>query len=130
MNAKTSETERPLGLVRGLGVWAATAIVIGSMIGQSVFLVASDMCREVSSMWKVLGAWIVGGIIVLFGAGCYAELGAALPEAGGDYIYLGRGIGLLWGFLFGWTSSLIMRPCSAAVIAAGLLRFVEFLYRP
>ena len=127
MNAKTSETERPLGLVRGLGVWAATAIVIGSMIGQSVFLVASDMCREVSSMWKVLGAWIVGGIIVLFGAGCYAELGAALPEAGGDYIYLGRGIGLLWGFLFGWTSSLIMRPCSAAVIAAGLLRFVGFL---
>src|SRR5580693_5240859 len=122
-----SDACKDSGLIRGLGLWAATAIVIGSMIGQSVFLVASDMSREVSSMWKVLVVWIVGGAIVLFGALCYAELGAALPEAGGDYIYLGRGIGPLWGFLFGWTSSMIMRPCSAAVIAAGLLRFVGFL---
>jgi len=122
-----SDARKDSGLIRGLGLWAATAIVIGSMIGQSVFLVASDMSREVNSMWKVLVVWIVGGAIVLFGALCYAELGAALPEAGGDYIYLGRGIGPLWGFLFGWTSSMIMRPCSAAVIAAGLLRFVGFL---
>jgi len=97
------------------------------MIGQAVFLVASDMSREVGSMWKVLAVWIVGGVVVLFGAFCYAELGAALPEAGGDYIYLSRGIGPLWGFLFGWTSSMIMRPGSAAIIAAGLLRFVGFL---
>ena len=115
------------GLIRGLGLWAATAIVIGAMIGQSVFLVASDMSREVNSMWKVLVVWIVGGVVVLFGAFCYAELGAAMPEAGGDYIYLGRGMGPLWGFLFGWTSSMIMRPGSAAIIAAGLLRFVGFL---
>jgi APA family basic amino acid/polyamine antiporter len=97
------------------------------MIGQAVFLVASDMSREVNSMWKVLVAWIVGGVIVLFGALCYAELGAAIPEAGGDYVYLGRGIGPLCGFLYGWTFSLIMRPGAAAVIAAGLLRFVGFL---
>jgi len=104
MDTATSELGKPLGLVRGLGLWAATAIVIGSMIGQAVFLVASDMSREVGSMWKVLAVWIVGGVVVLFGAFCYAELGAALPEAGGDYIYLSRGIGPLWGFLFGWTS--------------------------
>jgi APA family basic amino acid/polyamine antiporter len=122
-----SDACKDSGLIRGLGLSAATAIVIGSMIGQSVFLVASDMSREVGSMWKVLVVWIVAGVIVLFGAFCYAELGAALPEAGGDYVYLGRGIGPLWGFLSGWTSSMIMRPCSAAVIAAGLLRFVGFL---
>ena len=127
MGAETAETGKPKGLVRGLGLWAATAIVIGAMIGQSVFLVASDMSREVGSMWKVLVVWIVGGVIVLVGAFCYAELGAAMPEAGGDYIYLGRGIGPLWGFLFGWTSSMIMRPGSAAIIAAGLLRLVGFL---
>jgi APA family basic amino acid/polyamine antiporter len=108
-------------------VWAATAIVAGGMIGQSVFLVASDMSREVGSMWKVLAVWIVGGVIVLLGAFCYAELSAAMPEAGGDYIYLDRGIGHLAGFLFGWTSSMIMRPGSSAIIAAGLLRFVGFL---
>jgi len=97
------------------------------MIGQAVFLVASDMSREVNSMWKVLVVWIVGGVIVLFGALCYAELGAAIPEAGGDYVYLGRGIGPLWGFLYGWTFSAIMRPGAAAGIAAGLLRFIGFL---
>jgi hypothetical protein len=79
-------------LVRGLGLWAATAIVIGGMIGQSVFLVASDMSREVGSLIKVLLAWIVGGAIVLFGSFCYAELGAAMPEAGGDYVYQTRGL--------------------------------------
>src|SRR5215472_15721086 len=118
---------KPLELVRGLGLGAATAVVIGLMIGQAVFLVASDMSREVGSVWKVLAAWIVGGVIVLFGALCYSELGAAIPEAGGDYIYLGRGIGLLWGFLFGWTTSVIMAPGASAVVAAGLLRFVAFL---
>jgi basic amino acid/polyamine antiporter, APA family len=113
--------------VRGLGFWAAAAVLIGSMIGQAVFLVASDMSREVGSMWKVLVAWIAGGVIVLFGALCYAELGAAMPDAGGDYVYLGRGIGPLWAFLYGWTFCMIMRPGAAAGMAAGLLRFVGFL---
>jgi APA family basic amino acid/polyamine antiporter len=124
---QTTENRIASGLIRGLGVWAATAIVVGTMIGQSVFLVASDMSREVGSGTKVLAAWIVGGVVVLFGAFCYAELGAAMPEAGGDYIYLSRGLSPVWGFLFGWTSALIIRPGSAATIAAGLLRFVRFL---
>jgi APA family basic amino acid/polyamine antiporter len=88
-----TEARKDSGLIRGLGIWAATAIVIGAMIGQSVFLVASDMSREVGSMTKVLAAWLVGGVVVLFGAFCFAELGAAMPEAGGDYIYLSRGMG-------------------------------------
>jgi APA family basic amino acid/polyamine antiporter len=127
MSAEIPRIAQPLGLIRGLGPWAATAIVVGGMIGQSVFLVASDMSREVGSLTKVLIAWIVGGAIVLFGAFCYAELGAAIPEAGGDYVYQSRGLGPLCGFLYGWTSSMIMRPGSAAIIAAGLLRFVGFL---
>ena len=114
--------------MRGLGLWAGTAIVIGSMIGQAVFLVASDMSREVGSATTVLIVWIVGGVVVLFGACCYAELGAAVPEAGGDYIYLRRGLSPVLGFLYGWTSALIMQPGSAAVIAAGLMRFVGFLW--
>jgi amino acid transporter len=80
------------GLIRGLGLWSAIAVIVGSMIGQAVFLVASDMARELGSPTMVLVIWIIGGIIVLFGAFCYAELGAALPEAGGDYVYLSRGL--------------------------------------
>src|SRR5262249_43569845 len=114
-------------LVRGLGLWSALAVVIGSMVGQSVFLVASDMARDLGSVTRVLAAWVMAGMVVLLGGFCYAELGAALPEAGGDYVYLSRGLSPLWGFLYGWTSSLIMRPGTAAVIAAGLLRFVSFL---
>jgi APA family basic amino acid/polyamine antiporter len=115
-------------LIRGLGFWAAAALVIGSMIGQSVFLVASDIAREVNSATSVLAIWIAGGVVVLLGSFCYAELGAALPEAGGEYVYLKRGLSPVWGFLCGWTNAMITRPASAAVIAAGLVRFAGFLW--
>ena len=115
------------GLIRGLGLWSAIAVIVGSMVGQAVFLVAGDIARDLGSPERVITVWVIGGIVVLFGAFCYAELGAALPAAGGDYIYLTRGISPIAEFLFGWTSSMIMRPASAATIAAGLLRFTAFL---
>ncbi len=121
------DTGKAPRLIRALGLWSAIAVIVGSMIGQGVFLVASDMARELGSPTRVLAVWIIGGVIVLFGSFCYAELGAAMPEAGGDYIYLSRGLSPVWGFLFGWTSSMIMRPGMAAVVAAGLLRFTGFL---
>jgi basic amino acid/polyamine antiporter, APA family len=124
---KAAEGNKRPQLVRALGLWSAIAVVIGGMIGQSVFLVASDMARELGSVTGVLAAWVIGGVVVLFGAFCYGELGAALPEAGGEYVYLGRGLSPVWGFLYGWTSSIIMKPGAAAVIAAGLLRFTTFL---
>ena len=91
MSEQSTNSGSSPGLIRGLGLWAATAVVVGSMIGQSVFLVTSDMAREVGSPTKVLLLWIVGGLVVLCGSLCYAELGAAMPEAGGDYVYLTRG---------------------------------------
>jgi basic amino acid/polyamine antiporter, APA family len=115
-------------LIRGLGLWSATAIVIGDMIGTGIFLVTSDMARAVGSLLLVFAAWIIGGLIVLFGAFCYAELGAAFPKAGGNYVYLNRGLGPLWGFLFGWMSSFLDRPVAMATLAAGFLRFLGFLF--
>jgi basic amino acid/polyamine antiporter, APA family len=116
------------GLVRGLSLRSATAIVIGDTIGTGVFLVSSDMARAAGSTTLVFAAWIIGGVIVLFGAFCYAELGAAFPKAGGPYVYLGRGLGPLWGFLFGWMSSFLDRPVAMAALAAGFLRFTGFLF--
>jgi basic amino acid/polyamine antiporter, APA family len=124
---RTIESGKAPGLVRGLGLWAVTAIVIGAMIGQAIFLVTSQMARDLGSEIRVLAVWIIGGVVLLLGAFCYAELGAAMPEAGGEYVYLSRGLGPVWGFLYGWTSALIMRPGSAATIAAGFLRFTGFL---
>ena len=125
----TSERRsEPSGLIRGLGLWSATSIVIGDTIGTGVFLVASDMARAAGSSTLVIAAWILGGIIVLFGAFCYAELGAAFPKSGGPYVYLGRALGPMWGFLFGWMSSFLDRPVAMAGLAAGFIRFLSFLF--
>ena len=119
---------QPSELIRGLGLWSAVAIVIGDTIGTGIFLVTSDMARAVGSATLVFAAWLIGGLIVLFGAFCYAELGAAFPKAGGPYVYLNSGLGPLWGFLFGWMSSFLERPVAMATLAAGFLRFVGFLF--
>jgi amino acid transporter len=123
----TEHTEAQPGLVRGLGPWAAAAIVVGTMIGTGIFLKPSEMAAEGGSVAVVFAAWIAGGFLSLFGAISYAELGAALPEAGGEYAYLRRAFGPVWGFSFGWMHSIVGRPASAAAIAAGLLRFLAFL---
>lgn len=120
-------SSKPLELVRGLGFWSATAIVVGTMIGTGIFLVPSEMARAAGTVELVFAAWIVGGVLTLFGAFAFAELGAALPETGGPYAYLKRGFGPAWAFLFGWMTSVVERPASAAAIAAGLLLFWGFL---
>lgn len=114
-------------LVRGLGNWSSVSIVIGTMIGTGIFLKPAEMAADAGSVSIVFAAWVAGGILSLFGALAYAELGAAIPEAGGEYAYLRRGFGPVWGFLFGWMHSVVGRPASAASIAAGLLRFCAFL---
>jgi len=119
-------TEKRLELVRGLGPWASTAIVVGTMIGTGIFLKPAEMAREGRFVSIVFAAWIVGAILSIFGALSYAELGAAIPEAGGEYAYLRRGFSPVWGFLFGWMHSIVGRPSSAASIAAGMMRFLSF----
>jgi len=126
--------EKKLELVKGLGAWAAMAMVVGHIIGTGVFLVPSAMTRATGSVGLVFLVWIVGGILSLFGALTIAELGAAMPEAGGAYVYLRRGLGPVWGFLFGWMNNLVGKPASIATIASGFLIFLGFfvpaLYTP
>jgi APA family basic amino acid/polyamine antiporter len=120
-------SQKRLELVRGLGAWASAAIVVGTMIGTGIFLKPAEMAREGRYVSVVFAAWIVGAILSLFGALSFAELGAMVPEAGGEYAYLRRGFGPAWGFLFGWTHSIVGRPSSLSSIAAGLVRFLGFL---
>jgi basic amino acid/polyamine antiporter, APA family len=122
-----TKSQGPLELIRALGPWASGAIVVGTMIGTGIFLKPAEMAREGRFVSVVFAAWIIGGILSLFGALSYAELGAAIPEAGGEYAYLSRGFGPVWGFLFGWMHSIVGRPASASSIAAGLVRFLGFL---
>ncbi len=120
-------TEKRLELVRGLGAWASAAIVVGTMIGTGIFLKPAEMAREGRTVSVVFTAWIVGAVLSIFGALSFAELGAAIPEAGGEYAYLRRAFGPVWGFLFGWMHSIVGRPSSLASIAAGMMRFLSFL---
>jgi len=120
--------EKRLELVRGLGPWAAMAMVVGHIIGTGIFIVPNAMSQATGSVGLVFLVWIVGGALSLFGALTVAELGAAIPEAGGAYVYLKRGFSPMWGFLFGWMNNLVGKPASISTIAAGLLIFIGFYF--
>ncbi len=109
---------------RTLGALAAMALVVGTVIGSGIFLVTSQMMRSVGSTPMVLGVWVFGGILSLFGALSYAELSAAMPRSGADYVYLNTAYGPLWGFIYGWTFTWVAKPGSAAALASGAYRYL------
>ncbi len=124
MNRSASPgVERP-GLVRGLGIWAASAIVVGTVIGSGIFLVPKTMVQRVGSPEMVFVVWVFGGILSLFGALTYAELAAALPEAGGEYVYLREAYGPFWGFVYGWTQMWVAKSASIATLATGFFYYL------
>lgn len=120
--------EGAAGLRRELGLWAATAIVVGTVIGSGIFLVPKDMILHVGSPAIVLAVWVAGGLLSLAGALSYAELAAALPEAGGEYVYLREAYGPLWGFLYGWTQFWVARGGSIATLATAFFLYLSNFY--
>src|ERR1700693_4334620 len=124
MIEKLPKTERHLELKRDLGIWSAASIVIGTVIGSGIFLVPSSMVKSVGSPVMVFAVWIVGGLLSLFGALSYAELAAALPQAGGEYVYLREAYGPLWGFLYGWTQTWVAKSGSIATLATGFFIYL------
>ncbi len=112
----------PADLPRVLGASQATAIVVGTIIGSGIFLVPREMMQEVGSSSLVYLAWIVGGLLSLFGAMTYAELGSMLPYAGGEYVYLRGAYGDTPAFLYMWTWFAVAKPASIAAVTSGLAR--------
>ena len=115
-------------LVKGLGVYGATSVVAGTMIGTAIFVVPSLMLREVGTPWMVVVVWAFAGALSLFGALGYAELGAAIPEAGGEYVYLHRAYGPMMGFLYGWTQFFVAKTASIAAIATGFVIYLSYFF--
>ena len=124
MTDKSPEAEGRFELKRDLGVWSAAAIVVGTVIGSAIFIVPRDMIRNVGSPVMVFAVWIFGGMLSLFGALSYAELAAALPEAGGEYVYLREAYGPLWGFIYGWTQMWVAKSGSIATLATGFFIYL------
>src|SRR5450755_143502 len=100
----------PPDLPRVLGVSQATAIVVGTIIGSGIFLVPREMMQDAGSSALVFLAWIAGGLLSLFGAMTYAEIGAMLPYAGGEYVYLRGAYGDSIAFLYMWTWFAVAKP--------------------
>jgi N-acetylated-alpha-linked acidic dipeptidase len=117
------------GLVRALGLWDSTLLVVGLVLGSAVFMVTGGPGGVASLLpapgW-ILAAWIVGGIISFAGALVYAELGAALPHAGGQYVFLREAYGDLIGFLYGWTLFAVIHTGTLAALAVGYAEYFGY----
>jgi APA family basic amino acid/polyamine antiporter len=114
--------------IRGLGLFDATMVVVGSMIGSGIFIVSADMARSVGAPGWLLAAWVVAGILTVVGALSYGELAAMMPRAGGQYVYLREAFSPLWGFLYGWTLFLVIQTGTIAAVAVGFARYFGVLW--
>ncbi|HEX4038701.1 MAG TPA: amino acid permease [Acidobacteriaceae bacterium] len=116
------------GLVASLGLFSATAIVVGSMIGSGIFIVPAEIGRDVGSPALLIGAWLVTAVMTIIGALSYGELAAMMPGAGGQYIYLREALGSIWGFLFGWTLFLVIQTGTIAAVAVAFGKFLGVFF--
>lgn len=104
-------------LQKTIGLWSATSLVIGSVIGAGIFMRPATMAGQLGNPVLLMAVWIVGGGISLFGAMIYAELGAMYPETGGPYVYLREMYGELPAFLYGWSSFVVINTAALASFA-------------
>jgi len=111
------------GLVKGLGLVDATTLVMGSMIGSGIFIVSSDVARQVRSPGLLIVCWILGALMTIVAALSYGELAAAMPHAGGQYVYLREAFGRFWAFLFGWTTFVVIQTGTIAAVAVAFAKY-------
>src|ERR1700681_1064605 len=118
MTALAEAPSKP-GFQQRLGLFDATMLVAGSMIGSGIFIVSSDIARDVGSSGWLLLVWVLTGVLTIIGALSYAELAAMMPRAGGQYVYLREAYSPLWGFLYGWTLFLVIQTGTIAAVSVG-----------
>ena len=116
-------TNRDDGLIKGLGLIDSTTLVMGSMIGSGIFIVAADIARQVNSPGLLMMTWFVTAAMTLIAALSYGELAAAMPHAGGQYVYLREAFGPMWGFLYGWTLFLVIQTGTIAAVAVAFAKY-------
>ena len=123
-NNEQEDFKRELGLLDG------TMLVVGSMIGSGIFIVSSDMVRQVGSAgWLVL-IWVLTGFITVIAAVSYGELSAMFPKAGGQYVYLKEAYGKLTAFLYGWSFFAVIQTGTIAAVGVAFSKFAAYLYEP
>jgi APA family basic amino acid/polyamine antiporter len=124
---RASTTKNEPGFVRAIGLFDGTMIVVGSMIGSGIFIVAADISRQTGSPGGLILTWVLTGLLTISAALSYGELASLFPHAGGQYIYLREAYSPLWGFLYGWTLFLVIQTGTIAAVAVGFARYLGVL---
>jgi basic amino acid/polyamine antiporter, APA family len=106
-----------------LGLFDATAIVTGSMIGSGIFIVSADIARNVGAPGWLLMVWLITGILTIIAALGYGELASLMPHAGGQYVFLKEAYNPMVGFLYGWSAFLVIQGGTIAAVAMGFAKF-------
>ncbi|WP_310555728.1 amino acid permease [Flavobacterium sp.] len=112
---------------RELGLFDGTMLVVGSMIGSGIFIVSSDIARQVGSAGWLTLIWVVSGLITMIAAVSYGELSAMFPKAGGQYVYLQEAYGKLVAFLYGWSFFSVIQTGTIAAVGVGFSKFAAYL---
>ena len=115
------------GFQRRLGLFDATMLVAGTMIGSGIFIVSADIVRDTAGCGWLLLAWVITGVMTILGALCYAELAAMLPHAGGQYVFLREAYGKLPAFLYGWTAFTVIQTGTIAAVCVAFAKFLGVL---
>lgn len=110
-----------------LKLWDATMLVMGSMIGSGIFIVSSDMMRNLGSGYWLIAVWIITGIMTVAAAISYGELSAMFPKAGGQYTYMTEIFGRMTGFLYGWGLFTVIQTGTIAAVAMAFGKFTAYL---
>lgn len=114
-------------LAAKLGLFDATMIAMGGVIGSGIFVNPAVVARHLHSPVLILGAWLLGGVLALLGAMIYAELGAILPKVGGEYAYLSAGFHPIIGFLYGWFALLVINAGGTAAVSLVFAKYLSLL---
>ena len=120
--------QKPPSLERVLSLLDATMINVGGIIGSGIFMVPATVAFFTGSSSLFFLVWILGGIVSLFGALSVAELGAAMPRAGGQYVYLNEAYGPLWGYLYGWSAVAVINTASIAAVGVAFSEYLGFFF--
>jgi len=114
--------------IRSLSLFDCLCIMIGIIVGVGIFETSPTVAACMGSGGGILLIWLVGGLLALCGALCYAELASTYPNEGGDVVYLSRAYGPWAGFLFGWSQMVVIRPADIALMAYVFARYASTLY--
>ena len=116
--------------VRALGLFDGTMLVVGSMIGSGIFIVSSDIARQVGSAGWLIGIWVLTAVVTMIAAVSYGELSAMFPKAGGQYVYLKEAYNKLIAFLFGWSFFAVIQTGTIAAVGVAFSKFAAYLFPP